>query len=58
VLDVLKRGVPAARRRRNLFRSKAEAVRKLVLTRLDPERCRICRVRIFNECTQMPGAGN
>jgi len=32
-----------------------EAVRKLV-PRLDPERCRVCRVRIFNECAQMPGA--
>ncbi len=28
----------------------------LVLERLDPERCRVCRVRIFDECARMPGA--
>ena len=57
VLDVLKRGGCVGRvGGENMFRSKAEAVRKLVLTRLDPERCRVCRVRIFNECAQMPGA--
>jgi len=57
VLDVLKRGDCLGRvGGENLFRSKSEAVRKLVLTRLDPERCRVCRVRIFNECARMPGA--
>ena len=57
VLEVLKRGGCLERvGGENLFRSKSEAVRTLVLTRLDPERCRVCRVRIFNECTQMPGA--
>jgi SulP family sulfate permease len=57
VLEVLKRGGCVGRvGGENLFRSKSEAVRKLVLTRLDPERCRVCTVRIFNECAQMPGA--
>jgi len=57
VLDVLKRGGCLGRvGGENLFRSKSEAVRTLVLTRLDPERCRVCRVRIFNECAQMPGS--
>ena len=57
VLDVLKRGGCVGKvGGDNLFKSKAEAVRKLVLTRLDPERCRVCRVRIFNECARMPGA--
>ncbi|TAN42726.1 MAG: SulP family inorganic anion transporter [Nitrospirae bacterium] len=39
----------------NIFPSKVEAIRKLV-PRLDPERCRICRARIFHECARMPGA--
>ena len=57
VLDVLERGGCVGRvGGENLFKSKSEAVRKLVLTRLDPERCRVCRVRIFNECAQMPGS--
>jgi SulP family sulfate permease len=57
VLDVLKRGGCIGRvGGENLFASKSEAVRTLVLTRLDPERCHVCRVRIFNECARMPGA--
>ncbi|HEY6010045.1 MAG TPA: SulP family inorganic anion transporter [Nitrospirota bacterium] len=57
VLDVLGRGGYLDRiGEENIFLSKVDAVRKLVLTRLDPERCRICRVRIFQECSQMPGA--
>jgi len=57
VLEVLKRGGCIDRvGGGNLFQSKSEAVRTLVLTRLDPERCRVCRVRIFNECARMPGA--
>jgi len=57
VLDVLKRGECLERvGGGNLFHSKSEAVRKLVLTRLDPQRCRVCRARIFNECAQMPGS--
>jgi len=56
VLRVLKRGGCVGRVGvENLFQSKSEAVRMLVLERLDPERCRVCRVRIFNECAQMPG---
>jgi hypothetical protein len=31
------------------------AIRKLV-PRLDSERCRVCTVRVFNECSRMPGA--
>ena len=40
----------------NVFHSKVEAIKKIV-PRLDPERCRICTVRIFNECQQMPKPG-
>ncbi len=55
VLDVMKRGgCNKSIGEENVFRSKVEAVRRLV-PRLDPERCRVCRVRIFNECAQMPG---
>ncbi len=38
----------------NILGSKTAAIRKLV-PRLDPERCRVCRLRVFNECDQMPG---
>ena len=38
----------------NILGSKTAAVRKLV-PRLDPERCRPCLVRVFNECAMMPG---
>jgi SulP family sulfate permease len=38
----------------NVFRSKIEAIKRIV-PKLDPERCRKCKVRIFNECAQMPG---
>jgi SulP family sulfate permease len=56
VLDVMKRGgCNRSIGEENVFPSKVEAVRRLV-PRLDPERCRVCRVRIFNECAQMPGA--
>ncbi len=56
VLEVLQRGGCVGRiGGENLFRAKSEAVRTLVLERLDPERCRVCRVRIFNECARMPG---
>lgn len=37
-----------------IFPSKREAIIKIV-PRLDPERCRPCKVRIFFECAQMPG---
>jgi SulP family sulfate permease len=56
VLDILGRGGYLDRiGEENIFLTKADAVRKLVLTRLDPERCRGCRARIFHECSQMPG---
>lgn len=57
VLEVMRRGECFDRvGGENLFRSNSEAVRALVLARLDPERCRVCRVRIFKECAGMPGA--
>jgi SulP family sulfate permease len=39
----------------NILGSKMAAIRKLV-PRLDPERCRVCALRVFNECSLMPGA--
>jgi SulP family sulfate permease len=39
----------------NVFRSKLDAL-KFIVPRLDPERCRVCTVRIFHECASMPGA--
>ncbi len=57
VISVLERGGYLARiGAEYLYRSKSEAIKKLLHTRLDPERCRVCKVRIFNECTKMPGA--
>ena len=38
----------------NIFHTKGAAVKKIVLEKLDPERCRPCTIRIFNECSQMP----
>jgi SulP family sulfate permease len=38
----------------NVLGSKVAAIRALV-PRLDPERCRTCVLRVFNECSQMPG---
>jgi SulP family sulfate permease len=55
VMDVLRRGGYLERiGQENVFRTKSEALKKIVFTRLDPERCRVCKVRIFNECRQMP----
>lgn len=55
VLDILGRGGYLDRvGEENIFLSKADAVKKIVLTRLDPERCRPCNARIFKECVQMP----
>lgn len=39
----------------NVFRNKMDAIKSIV-PRLDPERCRPCKARIFRECAQMPGA--
>jgi len=56
VLEVLLRGGYLKRLgEENIFLSKIDAIKKVVPT-LDPERCRICTVRIFRECAQMPGA--
>ena len=54
VVEIMNRG--GCRRsfgEQNIFRSKIEAVRNIV-PRLDPARCYHCKVRIFNECEQMP----
>jgi SulP family sulfate permease len=51
VLDILRRGGYLTRiGEENVFRSKSEAVKKIITSKLDPERCRICLVRIFNQC--------
>ncbi len=56
VIDVMKRGgCQKSIGRENVFRSKLDALKSIV-PRLDPERCRHCRVRIFHECADMPGA--
>ena len=39
----------------NSFRSKSEAIVK-VFNKLDPQVCRNCRLRVFNECGGVPGA--
>jgi SulP family sulfate permease len=57
VMEVMKRG--ACMRSigaENVFHSKIEAIKRIV-PKLDPERCRICTVRIFNECALMPKSG-
>jgi len=55
VMDVLRRGGYLQRiGEKNIFPSKSEAIRKILLTSLDPERCRVCKVRIFNDCALMP----
>ena len=55
-MSVLQRGGYSARiGEENIFRSKVGAIKHLV-PRLDPERCRVCKVRIFQECANMPGA--
>jgi len=38
----------------NILGSKKAAIAALV-PRLDPERCRVCTLRVFNECDLMPG---
>jgi SulP family sulfate permease len=56
VVETLHRGGYAERiGEENILGSKKAAIRKLV-PRLDPERCRICKVRVFDECSMMPGA--
>jgi SulP family sulfate permease len=42
--------------RENLFAGKAEAV-AAVTAKLDPEICRTCTARIFQECAGKPGPG-
>jgi SulP family sulfate permease len=37
----------------NVFPSKVEALARIV-PQLDPERCRVCALRIFHECAKMP----
>ena len=56
VLEVMQRGgCQKSIGQENVFRSKLDALRSIV-PKLDPERCRICTVRIFHECAGMPGA--
>ena len=56
VVETLHRGGYANRiGEENILGSKKAAIRALV-PRLDPERCRTCMLRVFNECSQMPGA--
>jgi SulP family sulfate permease len=56
VMEVLRRGGCVKDAGEDfIFASKVEAVRRIV-PRLDPERCRVCTVRIFRECADMPGA--
>jgi len=52
---MIKGGCEKSIGRDNIFTSKIDAIKHIV-PRLDPERCRVCKVRIFNECAQMPGA--
>jgi len=55
VVEVMKRGGCNKNiGEENVFHSKREAIKSIV-PRLDPERCRRCKVRIFYECAQMPG---
>ncbi len=56
VIDVMKRGgCNKSIGEENVFHTKVEAIKNIV-PKLDPERCRLCTVRIFKECAQMPGA--
>jgi SulP family sulfate permease len=56
VLNTLRRGGYLERfGEENIFASKLDAIERIV-PRLDPERCRICTVRIFHECAGMPEA--
>jgi SulP family sulfate permease len=55
VLELLGRGGYLDRiGEENIFLSKIPALQRIVLNRLDPERCRYCNARIFKECVQMP----
>ncbi len=40
----------------NVYVSPKLAIAELVPNRLDPERCRVCKARVFTECQAMPGA--
>ncbi len=56
VIETLQRGGYIDRiGKENILGSKEAAIRALV-PRLDPERCRRCVLRVFSECSQMPGA--
>jgi sulfate permease, SulP family len=58
VLDILVKGGFIDRvGDENIFLSKVQAMKRIVRTRLDPERCRPCMARIFTECVHMPKAG-
>lgn len=56
VIRMLERGnCTRAIGRENIFGSRGEALEKII-HKLDPERCRQCSVRVFQECEQRPGA--
>jgi len=56
VVETLHRGGYAERiGEENILGSKKAAIAALV-PRLDPERCRVCILRVFDECKLMPGA--
>lgn len=56
VLAVMQRG-PCGKQigTDNLFDNKTGAIARIV-PRLDPQRCAVCKARVFHECAQMPGA--
>lgn len=55
VMELLTRGGCLDRiGRGNVFRSKASAIAGIV-SRLDPERCACCHLRVFAECAKRPG---
>ena len=55
VLELLKRGGCLARiGAANVFPDKSSAIAGIV-SRLDPERCACCHVRVFAECARRPG---
>jgi sulfate permease, SulP family len=55
VIETVQRGACARRvGENNIFASKREALERIV-PRLDPERCRLCNLRLFKECEQAPG---
>jgi SulP family sulfate permease len=58
VMDMLKRGgCFADMGSQHFFTSKDEAIHTII-SRLDPERCAVCHLRVFTECNERPGSKN